>query len=165
MTPTRGDRRHTNGNGAIYQMVTQNKADADSGHKRLRHDLEELERDLSQRIAVCETYGPRLVKLELTPIAADKVTFSWQIIVSIVVGSLAVAGAGLGLRSSIADLRVTVETMAKAQDAKAEAEKELQKERNDQLHEAISTVDKQQKLEAIDIQKLKDSITSLSNRR
>ena len=127
---------------ALEELIEQARIEATQGHKRIRRDTDEMDTQIRELTA-------RINRLESKPVEAGKITFSWQIIGSMITGCVLVAGSFFALRSTVNNLEQTIHS-----------EVALQNERLDELKSSTDDLKKNMEMRRIEIQQLREIVTA-----
>jgi len=143
-----GDRRAGNAStGVLYQMVTQNHDQSEEGHKRLRNDLRDLEKQVDALDASTSALAVRVLKLEQAPVNVDKVAFSGRQLIAIVSACVVLAAGMWRLQVAIDLVGTAVTNAAKLQD-----------ERNDTIKEELKQQKAALEMRRVEIQNLSNLV-------
>ncbi len=144
--------------GVVLQMIHQNDKKHEEGHKRLRTDL----RDVDERLESIETdhtkLSARILKMESAPPEVAQLRFSPAIVVFIVTTAVSISG---GIWASTAGLRehmISIDARLATQAETEKANAKLLDERAATLRDAVAAIQRQQQLQAYEIQALKEAM-------
>ncbi len=144
--------------GAVFQMIAQNDEKHDEGHARLRKDL----RTVDERVEELETehtkLASRVLKMESAPPEVAQLRFSPAIVVFIVTTAVSISG---GIWASTAGLRehmISIDARLATQAETEKANAKLLDERAATLRDAVAAIQRQQQLQAYEIQALKEAM-------
>ncbi len=144
--------------GVVLQMVQQNHAQAEDGHKRLRGDFRDMERDLDAltvKVAALDLLTQKtalaLSTSESAPIDVGKIVFNPRMVLAIIAAVSAIIGGNW-----LTTLPVRAEIAANAK---------LQDERNASMHTAIDDVKKAQTLQQLQLNELNTTMATLKGSR
>lgn len=133
----------------LAEMIEQAERTALQGHKRLRGDTDELDQDMKAQKRAMDLLAARVQKIEDTPPSAERLTFSWQVIASMLAGCAMVVGSFWAVHASVSSLEQTVK-----------GEVALQNERLDELKSSTDDLKKNMEMRRIEIQQLRDIVTA-----
>lgn len=149
-----GERRGGPSTAMLLQMVTQNHQTAEEGHRRLREDLREMEKEIDKLVARQEAaaklhdeLSAKFSRFESTPLNVDKVTFSGRQLAVIVGACLSIAVGMWSLKVSVDGVQGEIKSTAKLQD-----------ERNATTNQALDQLRANLEMRRVEIQNLSNFI-------
>ena len=142
----------------LAERIEQVAEDREDSSKRLHLEIADLERRIEALAAAQSANEVRLTRIDSTPVDADKIKFSGRIIaavVAIVLGPMAANYATTyGLRSDVRDIL----TRQEQRDRIEELNRKLSDQQSETLSKQVDVVDKAVKLQALEIQTLKEMV-------
>lgn len=143
---------------AIVQMIENVDGNHEAAHKRLRGDFEELKREMTRGLSALRedihTNKATIEAVKNTPLDATKLMLRTPVIVTIIAIVLGVAAGVWGIRSDMRDIITRMEAQKTAEDNR----REFQNLQWTQLRADVDEIKRQQKLDQINNQDLKEKI-------
>lgn len=106
--------------GALQQKQEQDDKTHHDAHKRLRQDLESLERRVTSQEAAQVANGVRFTKIESTPLDVGNISFTTRTVIAIVIAAVGLASAQWALNANLrSDVLAAIQANSKFQDDRA----------------------------------------------
>jgi len=142
----------------LAERIEQLEESREDSSRRLHLEIDDLKRRVEALSTLQTASEVRLTKIDSTPVDADKIKFSGRIIaavVAIVLGPMAANYATTyGLRSDVRDIL----TRQEQRDRIEELNRKLSDQQSETLSKQVDVVDKAVKLQALEIQTLKEMV-------
>ncbi len=149
----------------LAKLVNEYRTEAEDGHERLRKDFrtyhDQTETTLLLLRDGLNTVRGRVDLLERTPPDVTKLRFSTGVVVSIIVVTASVVGAGYGFSSLVAS---KIDTLSKRLDEQAASAAKLTEERSAAAQRSIDALTRQMELLKYEQQRLREDVTGKPKR-
>ena len=156
----------------VWQRVEQLEATREESSARLHLEIDEVKRRVDALATLQADTSTRLTRQEATPIDVEQIRFPPKIVASAVAMVITIVGgmyaSTYGLRSDVRDILTTMaqqKELATQKEALAIEKQKNSDERLQSLRDAVEMVDKQQKLQALETQGLKEMILRMQGGR
>jgi small-conductance mechanosensitive channel len=147
------------------QMIGLNDAKQDEAHKRLRRDLDDVERQIDGGLQAVRQemalLNGRMDVLEKIPVDATKLVLAPRVVVAITMIVLSIAGSvwfsTAGLRSDVRDVLTRMDLASELEKVQSKS----QEERAAALKAAVEAVQRDQRMTQYDVQGLKEALLKM----
>ena len=149
----------------VWQRVEQLEATREESSARLHIEIDEVKRRVDALATLQADTSTRLTRQEATPIDVEQIRFPPKIVLSAVAMVITIVGgmyaSTYGLRSDVRDILTTMAQQKQID----ELNQKIAAQRDETLSKSIDTIDKQQKLQAIEFRDLKDVVLQMQGGR